>query len=169
MDLKPKIPKIEVKFKDMPTCIKDEVIKYLQLFAILILFTVFYSIRTLNIQFFIIGLLMLIALFCVFLLWYFPFAFGRVLVIEGIVTEIDDISDKKMTNSFFNPIVQRWVRMTYTLENEEGVSIRVTKTGNTVKKENTYVRLFVPISDIYENKDEYIVNKVLFTEVIKKK
>lgn len=150
-------------YKELPPCIRGQIMVYLILAAGLLIFGMATAIGSLSLNVFLgtLGILAFYLIYCA--TWCLPFFRNKVLIIEGTVKEIEDTS--KVESGITRTLARELVRYTYTIDSD-GNEISVIKTGRKVKKPGTKVILYVPDDALTTKTDGgMLINRVLYTDI----
>lgn len=155
-------------FKELPEAIQSEVTKTLLIGGFCFILGLFFAIKSLTFAYFLYALLGIIIYFFLFLfMWYRYFIYDKVICYEGTIIE-----DGTRTSSTVNRGVKKffnYTRKTYKLYLDNGITISVIKNGKKSCKSNLKVRIYVLPDSIIEKQDKtYLINQVLFTEILGK-
>ncbi|MBP3784491.1 MAG: hypothetical protein J6I68_14695 [Butyrivibrio sp.] len=152
-------------YKELPACIKGQLISFIMLGAGLIIFGLSLTIgmQSLNIALFTLIILIAYAAYCIS--WSYPFFANKVLIIEGKVKDIEnnDKTEKGLSGTFARELV----RYTFTLD-VNGNDVSVIKTGNKIRKKDANVILYVPEDAVNLRSDgTTLISRILYAEIVK--
>jgi len=150
-------------FKELPACIRGQLVSFGILGIGLVIFGLSAAIGMQSLQI-LIGMLIMLVAFAIYCLsWSLPFLTNKVLIIEGKVKEIEN--SEKTERGLTGTFARELVRYTFTLD-VGGEEVSVIKTGSKIKKKDVNVVLYVPEDAVNKKADgTTLISRVLYTEI----
>lgn len=153
------------KFKELPFCIQNEVIRFGILCAIILFALVLYSIKIRTLIFIFYGVILLLIGIVAILFWYLKFAYDKVIYVEGTIIKIED--ENNGINKKLKKTILKLTRPKCLLQLENGEVLSVAKTSRKMSKTGTYVRIyFIPDSLIETSNKRLFLNASLYVEIL---
>lgn len=154
-----------VTYKELPACIKGQIITYAMLAIGIFVFGLSTAIGMRSFKVVLFGLIVLVGFLLYCISWSIPFFRNKVLIIEGKVKEIEE--NDKVNKGLSGTLARELTRYTFTID-VNGNEVEVIKTGTKIKKKDANVVLYVPEDAINQRSDgTTLISKVLYVEVVK--
>lgn len=163
------ISKLKTKYtpvipaNQLPDCIYRTMISTLLLIIFSLIFMIIAFLISFEFLYLIVGIPIILILFVTFFSWIADYLYGKILVVDGVITEFSN-TDKDKQNILQRKIVSRYIRSTFSFKLLDNTEIHVVCPHNMKYKVGQTLRLYYTQEHLIQNNGVFLLNQVSHIE-----